>query len=300
MTVLPSLSVLRSFEAAAKHQSFSTAAEELHISQGAVSRQVREFEAIIGTALFRKEGRGVALTPAGQALAEKLHANLDSLRQTLSHAQAAGFGAQTLAVAVLPTFASRWLAPRLPRFKALYPETQLIIRSRSVPFDLVLEGIDVAVHFGHPEWVGGTLTPLCPEDLVAVASPLLIEEHEIEGGRFSPDLPLLHLITRHTAWQDYFAGLKLDTRLALQGALFDQFATMISAATSGLGAAIVPRYLIETELAQGTLATLGYPEETHGMYYVAQPKEPTNPLGGAFANWICEEARKSSQLRNWR
>ena len=113
MSGLPSLSVLRSFEAAARHQSFTLAAQDLRVTQGAVSRMVRELEGLVGVALFRPAGRGVALTEAGRTLSERLHGDLDRLRQTMRNASAAGDGMQMLSIGVLPTFGSRWLAPRL-------------------------------------------------------------------------------------------------------------------------------------------------------------------------------------------
>lgn len=297
MLHLPSLSVLRSFEAAAKHQSYTQAAEELRVTQGAISRQVRELETIVGVTLFRKAGRGVALTEAGRNLAARLQGDLDRLRQTVAYASAAGDGARTLSIAVLPTFGARWLAPRLPRFAARQPRAQLAFHSRGEPFDLAREGIDLAIHFGSADWVGGTLTPLCPEDLVAVASPLLADRYEVERPEDSLRLPLLHLSSRATAWQDYFSGLGLVPDGALQGALFDQFSTMIAAATHGLGAAIVPTYLIESELAQGTLIILGQPAGSEGMYYVVRPRDVENPLAESFAAWVCEEAQASSLRR---
>lgn len=295
---VPSLSVLRSFEAAAKHQSFTRAAEELHVTQGAISRMVRELEAQAGVPLFRPAGRGVALTDAGRNLARQLHADLERLRQTMRSASAAGEGAQTLSIGVLPTFGSRWLAPRLPRFRAEHPKIEVAIYSRAKPFDLAREGIDIAIHFGRKEWVDGTLSELCPEDLVAVASPVMAKRYEIAQPGDLQRMPLVHLHTRETAWQVYFDSLGVPMKRARQGAFFDQFATMINAAVHGLGAAIVPSYLIETELAQGTLVAVGRPESPDDMYYVVTPRGVANPAASAFRNWITAQARVSSRKRS--
>lgn len=298
--MLPSFAVLRSFEAAAKHQSFTAAAEELRISQAAISRQVRELEEIIGTQLFRKEGRGVVLTPAGAALARDLHAGLDRLRGIVDRARGAGEAGQTLTIAVLPTFSSRWLARRLPRFRALHPNVQLILKSRSEPFDLVREGIDVAIHFGAPEWIGGRHATLCPEALLAVAAPAMIEEASLTEARDATRLPLLHLMTRRTAWPAYFEHLGLDPGPAYRGDVFDQFSAMIGATMAGLGAAIVPSYLIEAELAQGTLVPFGQPDPGGGMYYAVTPNTVSNPLAQSFCDWIAQEARISAKSRHIR
>ncbi len=294
--MLPSFAVLRSFEAAAKYQSYTGAAEELRISQAAVSRQVRELEEIVGTQLFRKEGRGVALTAAGLALAAELHPGLERLRDIVHKAQRAGDAGQTLTVAVLPTFASRWMAKRLGGFRRLHPRARLIVKSRSEPFDLVREGVDVAIHFGQPDWIGGKLTELCPEGLVAVASPAMVEEMEISKPRHAERLPLLHLMTRRSAWPEFFAEHGLEPGRAVAGDAFDQFSTMIAAAIGGLGAAIVPSYLIEAELAQGTLVAFGEPNASRAMYYTVVPAAIDNPLAQAFCDWIRQEAQDSTRL----
>ncbi|MEM8539116.1 MAG: LysR substrate-binding domain-containing protein, partial [Pseudomonadota bacterium] len=284
--MLPSFAILRSFEAAAKHQSFSAAAEELHISQGAVSRQVRELEHLIGSQLFRKEGRGVVLTPAGEALARDVHSNLERMRDVILRARGAGNAGQALTIAVLPTFSSRWLARRLPHFRARHPDAQLFLKSRSEPFDLISEGIDVAIHFGRADWIGGTHTSLCPESLVAVCAPQMLEDAGIKTAKDAARLPLLHLMTRRNAWPAFFEHLGLDINLASRGDFFDQFSTIIGSSIAGLGAAIVPTYLVEAELAQGTLVAFGRPEPGPDMYYAVTPNTVANPLAKAFCDWI--------------
>jgi len=293
----PSFAILRSFEAAAKHQSYTAAAAELRISQGAISRQVRELEAMIGAQLFRKEGRGVVLTQAGQALAADVQASLTRLRDVIDRAKGAGASGQALTIAVLPTFSSRWLARRLPKFRALHPGVSLTLKSRSAPFDLLAQNVDVAIHFGADDWIGGRHTKLCPESLLAVCAPLLLEEAGVQGPADAGQLPLLHLLTRRSAWPAYFAHLDLPPEPAQRGDFFDQFSTMIGAAIAGLGAAIVPAYLVEAELAQGTLVAFGRPAAGRGMYYAVTPNNVANPLAAAFCTWISQEAKRSTQLR---
>jgi len=273
------------------------AAEDLNVTQAAISRQVHELEGLLGASLFRKEGRGVVLTDAGHRLAQRLAVDLDRLRQTMTNAAAAGAGDEILSIAVLPTFASRWLAPRLSLFKALEPRVQLALHSRSAPFDLAREGIDLAIHFGSNAWTSGNPTPLCPENLVAVASPILVDRYEVTCPGDCQRLPLLHLQSRCTAWQDFLEQVTGVPKRARAGMLFDQFSTMIACAINGLGAAIVPAYLIETELALGTLVALGKPEASDGMYYVVQPRGIHNPLADRFADWLGQEAQMSSRRR---
>ena len=255
---LPSLSVLRCFEAAAKHQSFTAAAEELGLTQSGVSRQVKELEDQIGAALFRREGRGIRLTQAGKSLSQGLAADLTRLRATISQAVAAGESQEILSIAVLPAFAERWLVPRLNSFKARYPNLDLMLYSRSEPFDLIEHGIDVAIHFGTNDWPGAKLTPLCPEDLIVAAAPSLIDQHRIRNARDVPSMPLLHLMSRPHLWQQFQKSLDPAPLQIRTGSYFDQFPLMISAAVSGMGAAILPTYLVEAELASGALVQLDY------------------------------------------
>ena len=280
MVTLPTLSVLQSFEAAAKHQSFTLAANELHVTQSAVSRKVRELEGHMGVLLFRHAGRGVELTEAGRNLFTRLNGDLDRLRRTMSYASAGGNSTRILSLAVLPTFSSRWLAPRLVRFRTRHPDIQLAIPSRWEPFDLAQEGVDAAIHFGRSDWLGGNADPLCPEDVVAVCSPQLVADYGIHKPEDSERLPLLHLTSRRFAWEAYFTALGIERRQAMAGTLFDQFSVMISAATHDLGAAIVPTYLIESELAQGILIIIGNPPQTDEMYYFVTPSGVHNPVSG--------------------
>ena len=295
---LPSTSVLRSFEAAAKHQSYTAAAEELQVTQGAISRQIRELETLLAVTLFRREGRGIALTAAGRSLADRLAPDLERLRHSMTLARAAGQGGKTLSIAVLPTFATRWLVPRLPSFQKQYPDVQLTFFSRAEPFDLAAEGVDLAIQFGREEWGGITLTELCPEDLAVVAQPELVARLQIKAPKDLARLPRLHLLSRKSAWPQYFADLNVTRDDVLQGTLFDQFSTMIAAAIEGMGAAIVPSYLIETELQSGALEVLGRPKAQGQSYYVATRAGEVNLMAEAFKTWIRREARASFKLRN--
>lgn len=297
MPHLPSLSVLRSFEAAARYQSFTRAAQDLGITQGAVSRMVRELEATLGVPLFRQAGRGVVLTEAGQRFAPRLSEDLARLRQTLRLAGAAGAG-RALSVAVLPTFGSHWLAPRLPQFQARHPEITLALQSRTAPVDLVQEGVDLAIHFGREEWVDGVLTELCPEDLIVVAAPALVAAHGLGQPAALAQAPLLHLQTRLNAWPAFFDQHNLDANTARRGTLFDQFAALIAAATHALGAAIVPTYLVEAELSDGRLKTLGRPKPQADRYFVVTPKGIDNPAAEALRRWLIEEAQRSHAHRH--
>lgn len=289
MSQLPSLSVLQSFEAAARYQSFSRAAQHLHVTQAAVSRKVRELESHLRVTLFRRSGRGVELTAAGHALAARLTGDLQRMRATLQDASAAGDSAQMLSIAVLPGFSARWLAPRLAVFFQQHPKIELSLQSRTKPFDMQRENVDLAIHFGRREWIGGHLEPLCAENLRVVVSPLFRERFGIARPEDFARVPLLHLVTRRNAWARYLASQNAPEANALRGTIFDQFSSIIAAAAHGLGAAIVPRFLIERELAQGTLESLDAPPTPHEMYYVVLPQNTNLPAARLFQHWLCQE-----------
>ncbi len=289
---LPSIAVLRCFEAAAKYQSYTSAAEVLGLTQSAVSRQVKELEEHVGASLFRREGRGVRLTVAGNTLARELTGDLDGLRRTMHHAIAAGSGPKVLAIAAPPTFAARWLVPRLPDFQAMHDELQLVFYSRSHPFDLSAEKIDIAVHFGGWDWPDAQLTPLCPENLVVVASPTLLAQHPVSEPSDILNLPLLHMSSRPHLWSQFDVNNALG-ETARQGCTFDQFSLVIEAAVVGMGGAILPTYLIEPELSDGRLVKLAaVNSDTAQSYFVATPMGQTSPLAAAFTTWLRKQVIK--------
>lgn len=289
---LPSLAVLRCFEAAAQYQSYTAAAEVLGLTQSVVSRQVKELEDTIGAPLFRREGRGVRLTSAGQALAQELSGDLDRLRRTLNHAMAAGSGQRALTIAAPPTFAARWLVPRLQGFRDLHDDLRIVLYSRSEPFDLVAEKIDIAVHFGGWDWPGTQLTPLCPEDLVVAASPQLICRHPHQTDADILEMPLLHLTSRAHLWAQFAAQLAIPYA-GRQGCTFDQFSLQIEAAVAGMGAAILPNYLIEKELADGSLTKLAQVNSDNSQsYFIATPLGQQPPLASAFITWMRKQVVK--------
>lgn len=289
---LPSLAVLRSFEAAARHESFTHAAEELNLTQGAISRQVKELEETIGAPLFRREGRSVRLTQTGFDLARSLSSDLESLRNSISEAMAAGKGRSLLKLAVLPTFCDRWLVPRLSDFLSRHPEIQLSIATRDRPFNLSEERFDMAIHFGRDDWPGGHLTHLCSETLFAVASPAFRDRHEIEDPADLTRVPLLQLETRAGAWSDWFAFCGLAQRNEPPSIQFDQFSTIITAAKHALGAALLPSYLIEPELQSGSLVRLVEKELSTDNSYcvVAASKDPPVNVR-KMTHWLLENLK---------
>jgi len=290
---LPSYSVLRSFESAARHESFTLAAKELSLTQSAVSRQVKELEAIIGVDLFRRVGRRVILTRAGQKLAFDLSADLENIRRTMMRAISAGNLNSTLRIATLPAFASRWLVPRLGHFSLAHPNIEVSLSSRLSIFDLDAEQFDLAIHFGEQNWPNGKLRHLCDEIMVPVASPAFITRHGIHSLDDLRHVPLLHLTTRPLAWQEFFEQAGFADDNFIKGKYFDQFSMIISGAVASLAAALIPNYLIESELKAGTLQVLT--EETLATdqgYYLVTPEGHDNENTELFCAWILDRIGK--------
>ena len=284
---LPSYAVLRSFECAARHESFTLAAEELHLTQSAVSRQVKELEDTIGTALFRRVGRRVLLTSAGRNLASELSVDLENIRQTVLKAISAGAAGAAIRVATLPAFASRWLIPRLSEFTTLHEGIEISFATRLEPFDMSREHFDLAVHFGREDWPGTDMQLLCSETMIAVASPEFKARHNVKSVGDLAHVPLLHLETRPAIWEDFFARAGLRVRRAGVGQYFDQFTLIIAGAVASLGAALLPTYLIEQELADGSLVLLDEMTiTTANNYYLVTPEKTENAHVATFAAWM--------------
>ncbi len=288
---LPSISLLAAFEAVARTGSVTAAARELDLTQSAVSRQIKALEVQLGAELFLRERQTMRLTLAGDSYAREIREALRRISSASLNLRANPHGG-TLNLAILPTFGTRWLAPRLGRFLNQNPGVTINLVTRLSSFDFRLDSIDAAIHFGHPHWPGAELTFLMSEKTVAACSPAFLRQHGITKAEDLLDVPLLHLTTRPDAWERWFA----DNDVAFQnvhGMLFDQFATAAQAAIAGLGVALLPTFLIQDELKRGDLvAAIGREMESSESYYLACPPERADyaPLS-AFRGWIIAEAK---------
>jgi DNA-binding transcriptional LysR family regulator len=165
---IPSHSALLAFEAAARHGSFARAAEELALTEGAVSRQISRLEAFLGVALFQRIGNRVRLAPNGARYAQQVREVLNRLERDSLYLMGQPMEGASIDIAAIPTFASRWLIPRLKRFQHKHPHLTVHISERMEPFILAGSGFDAAVHFEHPAWAGmhqhHLLAAVCPRD----------------------------------------------------------------------------------------------------------------------------------------
>ena len=302
---LPSTQSLACFDAAARHESYTRAAQELFLTQSAVSRQIAALEAFLGVALFRRTRHGVALTPAGSHYARQIGPRLQALeRDTLDVMAHQGQGG-ALALAAVPTFATRWLVPRLPQFAALYPDTVVHIDTCTRPFLFSDTGFDAALYSGTAEqvahWPGTQAQLLMHEDVLPVCSPHLLE-HAAQRGRGRAhagvpaqalaSLPLLQQSTRPYGWRQWFDAQAVAAPRALDGPRYELFSMLAGAAAHGLGVALIPPLLMEAELARRELV-VACPQPLRGerAYYLVSPVQSQPPrVLAAFSQWLGRQA----------
>ncbi len=168
---IPSNTALMAFEAAARHRSFARAADELALTEGAISRQIARLEAFLGITLFERIGNRVRLLPNGERYAVQVRASLDRLERDSRYVMGQSSDSTSLDIATIPTFAMRWLIPRLARFQQQHPGIEINLTERMAPFVLADSGFDAAIHFEHPAWAGMHTYPLVQEVLVPVCIP---------------------------------------------------------------------------------------------------------------------------------
>jgi LysR family glycine cleavage system transcriptional activator len=284
------MSVLAAFESAARLQSFTAAAGELNLTQSAVSRQIRSLEDALGAELFVRERQTVRLTVAGETYAKEIRQALQLIATATLGFRANPQGG-TLNLAILPTFGTRWLAPRLPKFLASHPGVTINLTTRLAPFDFKVDGLDAAIHFGPPEWIGAKLDFLMKETVAPVCSPAVKTKYKLSRPEHLLRAPLMHLVSRPDAWEQWLqaAGVAFDD---VHGMLVDQFAVAAQAAVAGMGVALLPGFLVEGELERGDLVVaVDLPMQSQDSYYLAWPinRESYPPLQ-AFRRWIQEEA----------
>jgi DNA-binding transcriptional LysR family regulator len=291
---IPSNSALMAFEASARHGSFARAADELALTEGAISRQIGRLEAFLGVTLFERIGNRVRLLPNGERYAAQVRETLDRLERDSQYLMGQPGDGASLDIAILPTFATRWLIPRLKPFQERHPHITLHLAERMEPFVLTGSGFDAAIHFEHPAWTGMRTHRLLHEVLVPVCHPALIRGRDPVTALDA--LPRLHRRQNPDAWHRYAqeAGVVL-TNPAI-GPRYDLHSMQIEAALAGLGVALVPRLYIESELMEGRLVAPWPDGESISKTFCLILPEPIRLSDGpiqSFANWLIEEAQLS-------
>ena len=286
---LPSTAVLAAFESAARTGSMTLAARELSLTQSAVSRQIKILEKQLDVELFVRERQTIRLTAVGDAYAREVREALHKISTASFNLHANPSGGM-LNLAILPTFGTRWLAPRLPRFLSANPGITINLATRLSYFDFRAEALDAAIHFGQPEWPGAEMVLLRSEEVVPACSPALKRQYGFRVAGDFKQAPLLSISTRPQAWDRWFSLHDVPGR-TFQGMVFDQFATVAQAAIAGVGVALLPTFLIKDELASRKLVrAINLPMESPERYYLVWPSErATYPPLLAFREWLVAE-----------
>lgn len=293
---LPSMNSLVCFEAVYRLGSITQAAEELNMTQSAVSRRILSLESRLGLQLFRRERKRLHIEPAAERYGQDMSRILSEIEAStarfLSHNQSIGL----LNVAVPPTFGSRWLVPKLNDFIANHHGLDLNLVSKIKPFNFDTEDIDIAIHFGTKDWPDAKLDFLMSEHVIPVCSPTLLENGKPDDIHAILDYPLVHHTTRPQLWHTWCEHFGIAANRIKSGPRFEHYALVIQAAINGIGFALIPDFLVRKEVLRGDLIVpLQARLKCEEAYYFACP----NRLRGdkrvnAFATWI--KARCATEL----
>ena len=287
---IPSLSQLLAFEAVFRNQSVTLAAREMNLTQSTVSRLVQNLEEQLGLALFVRHRKRLVPTDAAESYFRDVSKGLNII-QRAGMGLVANPAGGALSLAILPTFGTRWLGPRLGPFLQANPGITVNLATRVQRFAFHAEMFDAVIFFGQPDWPEAAHLKLFDEQLTACASPDSLARHPIRDGADMAGKPLLQLETRPTAWAAWFEGQGVAPP-ATTGMLMDQFSMMIQAAIAGLGIALLPDYLARVEIAEGRLLPVLRTEVPGtGSYWLAWPetKDRHAPLR-AFRQWLAQLA----------
>ena len=291
---LPPLEAFRFFEAAARHLNFTRAAEELHVTHGAVSQRIKHLEEHLGKPLFRRAGRRMLLTDEGRRLLDRVRVAIDQIAEAVDAIRPASFESR-LTISTAPCFAAYWLLPRLAEFNEHHPEIQVDLRASLSLADFTRDGVDMAVRFGSGMWPGVTAIKLYDEELFPVSSPAF------QNGRLprTPEdllhVPLLH--DERQPWSMWFEAVGLQYRDNDQGPRYGEHHLRLAAAIGGLGVALARASLVEAELQCGRLARLFRQSvRTRHSYFIVYP--PGSEKVGkirVFRDWLLKQVQRAER-----
>lgn len=293
---LPSLNALKAFEATARHESFTQAAAELFVTQGAVSQQVKGLEAELGLRLFQRERQRVTLTEAGRLYLEVVRDAFDRLgagTERLLQRQSAG----TLTLTTSPNFAAKWLVHRLGRFSESHPGIDLRVSASVQHVDFAREDIDLAIRHGDGNWPGMHVTRLCTERLFPVCSPRLVaQEVALRSPADIPHHTLLHVNGRGD-WAKWLAQAGFEGTEARRNLDFNQASMAIDAAVDGQGIALARTALAAGDLISGRLVRpFAEAIEAPFAFWIVCPKAVADlPKIATFRKWLLEEAAEDTR-----
>ncbi|MCG9494482.1 transcriptional regulator GcvA [Acinetobacter pittii] len=300
------LNALRAFEASARHQSFSAAAEELNVTPAAIGQLVRSLEEWLGVSLFHRNTGGKArlvateialiALPDIRAGFDRLSIGLEKLKTNSSTG--------VLTVAISPAFAAKWLLPRIDKFQAMYPETDVRIDTNLKPVDFISNGIDIGVRYGRGSWSGLKAEKLMDEEVFPVCSPSFYQEYQqqLQSPQSLLNLPLIHDLSMDnssdfTTWDTWLHFNQITEDHTERGMKINNSASVLQAAIDGRGIALARSVMAHDDLKTGRLMRL-YPEmkcaSTLAYYIVYRDECHTLPKLLAFRDWLLDEAHIDS------
>ena len=293
---LPPLNAVRAFEAAARHLSFTRAADELNVTQAAVSHQVKALEERLGVQLFRRLNRGLLLTDAGGLYLRELEDILDRLEQAterLRSSEAAGL----LTVSTGTSFAAKWLVPRLQRFRERRPDIDVRIDADDALTDFRRDNVDIAIRYGRGTYPGLSSTPLLQDIVFPVCSPKLLDgAHRLQEPEDLKHHTLLHDVDVVEDWRSWLHAAGLGDIDASRGPRFSHSAMLIEAAIAGQGVALARRSMVGQDLREGRLVQpFSLSLKSEFSYWVVSPESTSGkPKIADFRAWLLEEAAKDA------
>jgi len=288
---LPPLNALRAFEAAARLNSISQAANELHVTHGAVSRQVRALEEHLGVVLFNKEGRGLKLTDSGIRLRDVSAELFNRLRSTCAELQQ-GQADAPFVLACPGSLLARWFIPRLDRLNRELPELRLQLSASEGELDPRRSGVDATLWFAEPPWPADMqVYELTMERIGPVLSPRYAHFAELHQAPAAALLgePLLHTSSRPQAWPSWASSNALDAGALKLGQGFEHLYYLLEAAAAGLGVAIAPQQLVADDLAAGRLVAPWGFVETSARLALWVPARRLDKRAEQLAKWLHHE-----------
>lgn len=292
----PSTTSLQCFETAARHLSFTNAAQEMHMTQSAISKQVAQLEEMLNLSLFYRTPHRISLTPAGKTYYLEVLDILKHIEAATTSLMSNSDNSEILKIVSHPTFCARWLMPALNGFSETHPLINLSIKELAGPFFAEDQNIDVAFLYGDGIWGGMEAIKLFDEYSVAVCNPDYLKDKAPCTSNID-NFTLLQLSSRPSAWYEYFKQQDISIDGTFVGPRFDTFHTIISAALLGYGIALVPLRLVAPELQSGTLVTAwSYAAKGRGAYYLSYPLS----LGRShkikvILEWISAHLKKTTE-----
>jgi LysR family glycine cleavage system transcriptional activator len=287
---------VRAFEAAARHASFRLAAGELFVTPGAVSQQIRLLEEHLGVQLFERLPRAVRLTSAGQDFFGAVSRHLRGIAQAAERLKPRG---DTVLLTVVPTFASRWLMPRLPHFTQLHPNVQVRVDATPALIDFAHEQFDLGIRYGRGGYPGLESRLLFTETVVPLCSPSYLTAHwnAAEAGLAWRAVRLLHENPPDDFWPQWITGIGFTEIDADAGMYFSHGLLVLSAAIEGQGVALQPREFVERELGSGALVVADDRNiETGRGFYLVWPRRELRPAVQRFRDWVINEIESKATL----